>query len=249
MSGLFSAQVRDLYAGHDPQLVLLDLDGTLIDSVPDLAAAVDSMLTQLNYASLGSDNVSHWIGNGADMLVRRALVHAYAEANPNEKDKEKQNDEAANRLSHDEVSQARAYFDTAYLNALHNATGMFTGVSEFLLNCTIPKVLITNKPRKFTVPLLRSLGWENTFVGVFCGDDLSEKKPSPMPLLVACQQQQISPENALMVGDSRHDIQAAKAAGIATVGVTYGYNHGDDIALSNPDLTCDSLLSLLNEIR
>ena len=80
---------------------------------------------------------------------------------------------------------------------------------------------------------------------MLCGDDLAEKKPSAMPLLHACQTQNVTPEQALMIGDSRNDIQAAKAAGIASVAVTYGYNHGEDIAASKPDWMVENLLQLL----
>ncbi|MBU2037617.1 MAG: phosphoglycolate phosphatase [Gammaproteobacteria bacterium] len=214
-----------------PQLLLLDLDGTLIDSVPDLAAAVDIMLAGLGRAAAGTENVSHWVGNGADMLIRRALCNG--------------DEQAAVELATGHVQPARALFDQAYLNALHHATGAYPGVSEWLQQVSVPKVLITNKPRLFTLPLLQSLGWEEYFVQVLCGDDLAEKKPSAMPLLHACQTQNVTPQQALMIGDSRNDIQAAKAAGIASVAVTYGYNHGEDIHSARPDWVVDNLLQLL----
>jgi len=214
-----------------PQLLLLDLDGTLIDSVPDLAAAVDAMLLGLQRMPAGEEKVSHWVGNGADVLIRRALCAG--------------DEQAAVALAADDVTPARALFDAAYLQALHHATGAYPGVSEWLQRVTTPKVLITNKPRLFTLPLLASLGWSDYFVQILCGDDLAEKKPSPMPLLHACQTQNVTPEQALMIGDSRNDIQAAKAAGIASVAVTYGYNHGEDIAASKPDWMVENLLQLL----
>ncbi|MCD8523677.1 MAG: phosphoglycolate phosphatase [Saccharospirillaceae bacterium] len=214
-----------------PQLLLLDLDGTLIDSVPDLAAAVDTMLLGLGRDAAGAERVSHWVGNGADLLIRRALCSG--------------DEQAAVALAAEVVKPARALFDQAYLSVLHDATGAYPGVSEWLQRVTTAKVLITNKPRLFTLPLLQSLGWEEYFVQVLCGDDLAEKKPSPMPLLHACQTQNITPQQALMIGDSRNDIQAAKAAGIASVAVTYGYNHGEDIHSARPDWVVDNLLQLL----
>lgn len=218
------------FGDEGPLLLLLDLDGTLIDSVPDLTSAVDAMLSGLGRAPAGRKNVSHWIGNGADMLVRRALCDG--------------DEQAANALTAADVQPARALFDAAYLNALHHATGAFAGVEEWLAMVDVPKVLITNKPRLFTIPLLASLGWSGHFVQVLCGDDLKEKKPSAAPLFHACESQNVPPALTLMVGDSRNDIQAAKAAGIASAAVTYGYNHGEDIQRSEPDWVISNLLQL-----
>ena len=227
----FLPEVRALLSGSDPALLLLDLDGTLIDSVPDLAAAVDTMLLASGRAPAGVTRVAHWIGNGADMLVRRALADG---------------DEAqALNLSGSAVAEARSHFDQAYLQALHNATGIFPGVQEFLQANRIPAILITNKPRLFTLPLIRSLGWENYFVKIICGDDLKEKKPSPVPVQHACAWQRVEASQALMIGDSSNDIAAAHAAGVATVAVTYGYNHGEDISTAGAGLLCRDLRELL----
>lgn len=228
---LFSQAVCALTYDLDPQVVLLDLDGTLIDSVPDLATAVDHMLLALGRAPVGPKCVTDWVGNGADMLVRRALAGG--------------DETQALAITADEVSNARQYFDQAYLAALNHATGTFAGVVDFLQRVTLPKVVITNKPRQFTEPLIHSLGWTDFFPFIVCGDDFSERKPHPMPLLYACEKLSVPVSKALMIGDSRHDIQAAKAAGIATVAVSYGYNHSEDIRMSCPDLVCDNLLELL----
>ena len=227
----WNSAVRQRFGDTGPELVLLDLDGTLIDSVPDLAAAVDIMLAALGREPAGQQQVSHWIGNGADMLIRRALSCG--------------DEDAANALTASELQTPRQLFDTAYLSTLHQATGVFPGVSDWLERVTTPKILITNKPRLFTVPLIGSLGWTGHFVRLICGDDFSEKKPSPMPLLKACEFADVNPSNALMIGDSRHDIGAAKAAAICSAAVTYGYNHGDDIALSHPDYLLNSLFDLM----
>lgn len=227
----WSTALKLALAEHEPQCVLLDLDGTLINSVPDLAHAVDCMLHDMGRAAAGVERVSHWIGNGADWLIRRALSEG--------------DETAAAAWTTDAVAQARPLFDRAYLAALHQATGAYAGVNEFLRACPCPMVLITNKPRLFTEPLLHSLGWSSYFALVLCADDLPEKKPSPLPLLHACTQLSVAPEHALMVGDSRHDIQAAQAAGIVSVAVTYGYNHGQDIAVSQPTLMVSSLLELM----
>lgn len=227
---MFNATVCALTGDNQPELLLLDLDGTLIDSVPDLAKAVDSMLGILGMSLAGPERVARWVGDGADMLVRRALADG--------------DEDAAKTLIQAQVTNARQYFDSAYMRCLHQATGAFPGVDEFL-QATGKKVLITNKPRQFTEPLITSLGWGSHFEFLLCGDDLSERKPSPVPVLHACKELGISVENTLMVGDSRADIQAAKSAGVASVAVTYGYNHGEDIRGSAPDLVIDSLNQLL----
>ena len=227
---MFNATVCALTGDNQPELLLLDLDGTLIDSVPDLAKAVDSMLGILGMSLAGPERVARWVGDGADMLVRRALADG--------------DEDAAKTMMQAQVTNARQYFDSAYMRCLHQATGAFPGVHEFL-QATGKKVLITNKPRQFTEPLITSLGWDSHFEFLLCGDDLSERKPSPVPVLHACKELGISVENTLMVGDSRADIQAAKSAGVASVAVTYGYNHGEDIRGSAPDLVIDSLNQLL----
>src|SRR5690554_5604185 len=156
-----------------PELTLLDLDGTLINSIPDLTIATDSMLAKLGLPLAGTEKVSHWVGNGIDKLVRRALANGV--------------EEQALALSKDALSAARIHFDAAYLDALTSATGAYPGVEEWLNTVTIPKVLITNKARVFTEPIIESLGWNKHFVQIICGDDLADKKPSPLPLLHACK--------------------------------------------------------------
>lgn len=223
----------EYFPAFSPKLVLLDLDGTLIDSVPDLATAIDHMLLAGGYSAAGQQKVSYWVGNGADMLVRRALADG--------------DEQQANLLDKDVIAQHRQIFDKAYLATLNNATGVYPGVQVFLetlANMCIPKALITNKPRLFTEPLIESLGWRYQFADVFCGDDLSEKKPSKLPLMTACQQQDCPPETAVMIGDSRNDMLAAKAAGVFSVAVDYGYNHGESITDSEPD----AVVSDLNEL-
>lgn len=230
VSGLFAGQG----AGHGPGLVMFDLDGTLINSVPDLAAAIDQMLQHFGQPPAGERAVSHWVGNGADKLVRRALAGG--------------DEAAAEALSGEQVAPWRAVFDQAYLAALHQATGVYPGVSELLSQLTCARALITNKPRLFTLPLLESLGWQDQFSCIVCGDDLAEKKPSPLPLHYVCEQLGYEPQQALMIGDSKHDIAAAKAAGIASIAVSYGYNHGEPIADSQPDWLVDNLMQLLQEV-
>ncbi|MGP9663853.1 phosphoglycolate phosphatase [Halomonas sp. AOP22-C1-8] len=213
------------------RLVAFDLDGTLVDSVPDLAVAVQKTLGELNLPAPDDVQVRDWVGNGAPILVERALTWALGR-------------------SPEEALQARA-FDAfmAYYGAAPNAlTTLYPGVKtalEALHGAGFTLVLITNKPERFIVPILDHFGirqWFTLWVG---GDTLAEKKPSPLPLLHAAQACQFSPGECLMVGDSRHDIAAGKAAGFATLALPYGYNHGDPIELSQPDCVMASLLALV----
>lgn len=232
---MFNANIQAYFQG-DPKLLLLDLDGTLVNSIPDLTLATDAMLSALAQPKAGTAKVTNWVGNGIDKLVRRALVSG--------------EETRVKDVTEQELQQARVHFDVAYLQALTQAqvTDAYAGVEAWLeATANIPKVLITNKARIFTEPLIASIGWQKHFQHIICGDDLAEKKPSPLPLLHACTRMHIAPEQALMFGDSRNDIKAAQTAGVASVAVTYGYNYGEPIAQANPNWVVDNLLYTLAE--
>jgi phosphoglycolate phosphatase len=213
-----------------PAMVLIDLDGTLVDSVPDLAFCVDEMMRQLGRPPHGEAAVRNWVGNGVERLVRRALTGTL-----------------------DDEPEA-ADFDRAYplfldLYSRHTAARsvLYPGVEAALrllagrgyrLGC------VTNKAARFTEPLLTALGVRRAFELVVSGDTVAEKKPSPLPLLHAAGAFGVAPDRALMVGDSISDVKAARAAGFGIVCVSYGYNHGEDIRLSRPDAVIDSLTEL-----
>ncbi|WP_417421968.1 phosphoglycolate phosphatase [Halomonas sp.] len=216
---------------HGKRLVAFDLDGTLIDSVPDLAVAVQLALGKLDLPLPTEERVRDWVGNGAPVLVERALTWA---------------------LGHppEENFQARALdtFMEYYAAAPNALTTLYPGVKtalEALHRAGFTFALITNKPEQFIKPILEHFGlleWFSLWVG---GDTLAEKKPSPLPLLYIAKACNVAPSECLMVGDSRHDIEAGKAAGFATLALPYGYNHGDPIELSQPDVVLSSLLALL----
>lgn len=216
-------------------LILFDLDGTLVDSVPDLASAIDTMLKELGLAPAGVDRVGHWVGNGAAVLVSRALAAA--------KGKQFLPDSIDSDLLF-----ARAYdrFLFHYDQSNGEASQLFNGVIDFLEACqqlSKKMAIVTNKPMAFTEVLLQKLGIRHYFCDIAGGDSFPEKKPHPMPLLtLASRNHSLRP---LMIGDSMHDVQAARAAGMPVIGVSYGYNHGTDISLSQPDLVIDSLTRLL----
>lgn len=212
-------------------LILFDLDGTLVDSVPDLAMAIDRMLRDAGLPLAGEDKVRQWVGNGAAKLVARALADTL-------KTEETQLDPA---------KQAAAF--TSFMQHYHQTNGLksvlFAGVKEFLEACVqhgIKMAVVTNKPIEFTHTLLQKLNIQHFFCDVAGGDSFAERKPHPMPLQKLMQRN--GSLHPLMVGDSMHDVQAARAASVPVICVSYGYNHGVDISLSKPDLVVDSLAAL-----
>ncbi len=218
-------------AGRLPRLVMFDLDGTLIDSVPDLAAAVDQMLIQLNRPTAGAEQVRTWVGNGVRVLVRRALAGSIDHAAVNEEDTE----------------QALAIFMELYADN-HSLSKLYPGVREtlkWLKSQGIEMALITNKPERFVGPLLDEMRIGRYFRWIIGGDTLPQQKPDPAALNVVMQMAEVSPGEAVFVGDSRSDVQAAKAAGVVCVALSYGYNHGRPIAEEEPALVIDDLRELL----
>jgi phosphoglycolate phosphatase len=216
--------------------VLFDLDGTLIDSVPDLAVAIDIMLQSLGKEPAGEVKVNRWVGNGAAALVKRALADR----------------DDGDELHHAGYDVAYAVFEKAYAQRLTTATGLYDGVLSVLSELTSANItlgLITNKPRLFTLPLLQALNIADYFSDVLCGDDLEFKKPHPLPVLTALENLSVTAQQTIMVGDSISDIKSASAAGVKTVAVTYGYNHGISITDARnecqADVTIDKMQQLL----
>ncbi|MGE6481007.1 MULTISPECIES: phosphoglycolate phosphatase [Psychrobacter] len=216
------------------KLLIFDFDGTLIDSVPDLADAANIMLGQLGKPSYPIDTIQEWVGNGSRMLVERALSGSI-EVDPHLSDAEI---EAAERLFFD----AYAAHDTSKTSAYPDVE---TGLKQ-LTDAGFTLALVTNKPIRFVPDILASLGWTSYFAMVLGGDSLSVKKPDPAPLLHVCETLQFDPTQALMIGDSINDIQAGKRANIDTVGLSYGYNYGKDIRDSQPNQAFDSFKALLD---
>ncbi|ALG66653.1 phosphoglycolate phosphatase [Beggiatoa leptomitoformis] len=213
-----------------PALVLCDLDGTLVDSMADLANAVDAMMAELELPLCGEEKVRHWVGNGAERLVKRALTNDF-HAEPDA----------------DLFAKAFPLFVTAYAQNNGEHSKLYDGVMEgllwlqqqgFHLGC------ITNKPEQFTLPLLEKLDIKRFFPLVVSGDTLPAKKPDPLPLLHAAQFFGVLPADSLFIGDSINDVLAARAAGFSVICVSYGYNHGQDIRTANPDSVLDSLVEL-----
>lgn len=227
-------RLEQLFDGQLPRLVMFDLDGTLMDSVPDLAAAVDKMLMLLGREPAGMARVRDWVGNGSKVLVRRAL---------------------AGKLQHDGVAdeladEALALFMQAYSGG-HELTTVYPGVREcldWLRERDVKLSIITNKPAQFIEPLLEEKGLAGYFQWLVGGDTLPQQKPDPAALLWVMSQAGVAPDASLFVGDSRNDVRAAKAAAVPCVALTYGYNHGEPIANEAPTLVLDDLRELVASV-
>ena len=213
-----------------PRMILIDVDGTLVDSVPDLAWCVDELMRRLGREPHGEARVRNWVGNGVERLVRRALI-GQLDGEPPEADFEK----------------AYPIFLELYAENTSKRSRLYPGVREgldylksqgYLLGC------VTNKAAQFTLPLLKDLGIHDDFGIVVSGDTLPVKKPDPQPLLHAAAHLGVSAEESLMIGDSKSDVKAARAAGFQIVCMSYGYNHGEDIHNYDPDLVIDSMAEL-----
>ncbi len=213
-----------------PKLIMIDVDGTLVDSVPDLAYCVDQTMIELGMKERGEKKVRHWVGNGIPKLVERALTDDL------------------------EVSPTKEVFDVAYpifldLYADNTAARscLYDGVKDgldYLKSKDYQLGCVTNKAEQFTHPLLKTLGIFDDFKIVISGDSLAKKKPDPLPLVHAASYFNISPQECLMLGDSVSDVKAARAAGFSIICMSYGYNHGNDIADESPDLVIDSMSQL-----
>lgn len=224
-------RLEQLFEGKLPRLVMFDLDGTLMDSVPDLAAAVDKMLMLLGREPAGIARVRDWVGNGSRVLVRRALAGTL------------QHEGVADELT----DEALALFMQAYSGG-HGLTTVYPGAREcldWLRERDVRLSIITNKPAQFIEPLLEEKGLSGYFQWLVGGDTLPQQKPDPAALLWVMKQAGTEPSASLFVGDSRNDVRAAKAAAVPCVGLTYGYNHGEPIANEQPTLVLDDLRELV----
>ena len=217
------------------KMVMLDLDGTMIDTGRDIANCANRALRDLGRAEQPLDRVLTWIGNGVPRLVKRALTgEMWGEPEP--------------AL----FEQALALFQKHYAAAFSEFSRPYPGATETLdaLAATgFSLACITNKAAAFTLPLLDSLDLKKHFALVLSGDSLPKQKPDPMPLLHACRHFGITPDHGVLVGDSSNDVRAARAAGMPVICVTYGYNHGNDIRDSKPDAVVDSLTELPKLLR
>lgn len=218
--------------------VAFDLDGTLVDSAPGLTAAVDMALYALELPQAGEARVITWIGNGADVLMERALTWSRQERASQRMAQGKPGVDHEDIAQEEQVRMLRKLFDRYYQDTVEEGSFLFPDVATSLAALHakgLPLALVTNKPTPFVAPLLEALDIARYFGVVIGGDDVKNKKPHPEPLLLVAERLGLAPAELLFVGDSRNDIQAAQAAGCCSVGLTYGYNYGEAIELSKPD--------------
>lgn len=210
------------------QAAVIDLDGTLLNTAPDLAYAAAQMMTELGRPVPSRAAIETWIGNGVSRLVKRALTG------------EMDGEPDAALFRH-----AYAIYERHYSENVSRESRPFPGVVDGLTRMRemgLHLACITNKAECFTLPLLRDTGLLDFFELVLSGDSLPERKPSPLPLQHACKHFGLTPDELLLIGDSLNDTQAARAAGCPVFCVPYGYNRGKPVADLHPDAVVDSLL-------
>ena len=215
------------------QAVAFDLDGTLVDSIPDLAASANAMRTDLGLPELPREIVQSYVGDGIGVLVHRALTNS-------------RNTQAEESL----WQQGFTAFIKHYASNIANATRPYPETEAdlgLLKSLGIPLAVITNKSEILSVKLLKDLGLDHYFSIVVGGDTLSERKPSPEPLRYVADILGVNIQNMLMVGDSHNDMIAAKAAGCPCIGVTFGYGDMNELS-QNPDTKPDWMIHSLPEI-
>jgi phosphoglycolate phosphatase len=208
--------------------VMIDLDGTLADTIPDLALAANSMLSELGRPPLDVELLRSFVGKGVPRFVERALQASFGDAAPP-----------------DLMARALPAFERCYAKVNGRHSQVYPGVSDglrALREKLLPLACVTNKSGRFTGPLLERLGLAGFFEQVVAGDTLPRKKPDPAQLLHACRGFDIAPADMLMIGDSGNDARAARAAGCPVFCVPYGYNEGRDVRELDVDAIVPSLI-------
>lgn len=231
-----TADSRAPLAGAAPRIagVIIDLDGTLVDSVPDLAAAANLMLAELGREQRSETEIRRFVGNGVPRLVQRAL-----------------SGDLDGTVGEAEFARAHPVFLRHYAEHLCERSRCYPGVEdglERLAAAGLRLACVTNKPEAFTRPLLDRLGLLDRFVTVVAGDTLAEKKPHPAPLLHAARELGLAIGECAMIGDSASDVSASKSAGCVCVCVGYGYNQGMNLASLDPDFLVDDFASAVDRV-
>jgi phosphoglycolate phosphatase len=218
-----------------PKLVMIDVDGTLVDSVPDLAWCVDETMKEIGLPVRGESIVRQWVGNGVVRLMERAVAN----------DLDAPHDQAL-------FAAGMPIFNALYADNNAKRSGLYDGVNEglaYLKSLDLKVGCVTNKDERFTLPILTDLGIIDEFEIVISGDTLEKKKPDPLPLLYAAKQLGVDPKQSLMLGDSKSDVKAARAANFDIICMSYGYNHGEDINNYDPDAVIDSMVELRDLLK
>ncbi|MEB5963197.1 phosphoglycolate phosphatase [Comamonas testosteroni] len=209
--------------------VMVDLDGTMVNTLGDFAEALNRMLADLQLPGIAPQVIENMVGKGSEHLIRSVLAHVQA---PNI-----------------DALYPRAWqrYEHHYLAINGQFADVYPGVAEglqALQSLGLRMACLTNKPLSFAEPLLAAKGLDGFFDCVFGGDSFARKKPDPLPLVETCKALGSEPARTLMVGDSSNDAQAAHAAGCPVVLMTYGYNHGQPITAVEARAHLDSLVQL-----
>ncbi len=223
--------------GMQVEACMIDLDGTLVDTMGDFDAVVALMLQDLGLPALARVHVEGMVGKGSEHLIecvltRQLTMVSKAEVKPSE----------------DQLKHAWDIYQTHYNRVNGQASAVYPGVVEGLKGLAekgLPLACLTNKPQDLAKSLLKQKGLSDFFSLVFGGDTFERKKPDPLPLLKTCEALGFAPHQVLMVGDSSNDAQAAQAAGCKVVLLSYGYNHGQPIRSVAADHHLDSLAEIL----
>ena len=206
------------------QAAIVDLDGTMIDTLGDFVVVLNLVLNELALGPIDRGFVEHTVGKGSEHLIRSTLQHVGADAAL--------------------YAPAWALYQQHYLEVNGEHADVYPGVVEgltLLKSRGLRLACLTNKPTEFAQPLLRLKGLAGFFSAVFGGDAFERKKPDPLPLIKTCEALGATPAQTLMVGDSSNDARAARAAGCPVVLVSYGYNHGDPVREVDADGVVDRL--------
>ena len=223
-----------VFSGPRILAAIIDLDGTMVDTADDFTAGLNGMLAQLDAAETSREEVVGYVGKGSEHLIRSVLAPRF---------------EAAQ--AQDRFDEALAIYQEEYARINGHHTRLYPDVEaglKAMRDAGLELACVTNKPYRFAVELLEQYGLASYFSVVLGGDSLSKKKPDPLPMLTACAQLQVEPEATVAIGDSENDALAGRAAGMATLTVPYGYNHGQAIQTIKSDGIVASLLEAAKAI-
>jgi phosphoglycolate phosphatase len=224
------------------QAAIVDLDGTMIDTLGDFEVALNRALVALDLPPVTRALVERTVGKGSEHLIRSVLAHQLAL--PEVKGSANTCDARSVENLYEAAWQR---YQHHYLAINGEFAAVYPGVVEGLQqlrDAGLQLACLTNKPWAFAKPLLAAKGLDHFFTHVFGGDSFERKKPDPLPLLKTCEALDVSPAQTLMVGDSSNDAQAARAAGCPVVLVRYGYNHGEPVDGVDADAHVDTLIDI-----
>jgi len=213
---------------------IIDLDGTMLDTVPDFHVAINAMRAELALAPISAETIKHMVGKGSENLIRSVLALDLDAAGVEQR-----------------FGQAMDAYQRHYLaiNGQHSALypDVIAGLAA-MKAAGLRLACVTNKPIAFALPLLEQKKLRDFFEIVYGGDSLPKKKPDPLPLLQVCQDFDLPPSKVVAIGDSSNDAQAARSAGCPVLTVPYGYNHGHSIHETDSDGIVNTLLEAAHVI-